>query len=75
MKVAPDRDREGDNILRIIVVFDGALKDADVLSVAGAARRLRPALDKIDTDLYPLLSFVAKVDYDRGHGHSKREVH
>ena len=69
--LARDVDREGGEILRIQVVFDGALKGDDARQVAGAARRLRPVLvEEIDTDLYPLLSFVSKVDYDRGHRRS-----
>jgi hypothetical protein len=64
--VTEDLDRDGQEILRIEVIFDGDLKGEDALRVAGAARRLRPVLEDIDTDLYPLLSFVSKVDYDRG---------
>ena len=63
VNVAQDVDRDGDEILRIEVVFEGKLKGADL---ASASRRLRPALEEIDGDLYPLLSFVSKVDYDRG---------
>ena len=63
VNVALDVDRDGDEILRIEVVFEGILKGPEV---ASAARRLRPALEEIDEDLYPLLSFVSKVDYDRG---------
>jgi hypothetical protein len=63
VNVHRDSDRDGDGLLRIEVVFEGKLKGTDV---AGAARHLRPALEEIDADLYPLLSFVSKVDYDRG---------
>jgi len=64
VNVARDVDRDGDEILRIEVVFEGTLKGSDV---ASAARRLRPALaEETDEDLFPLLSFVSKVDYDRG---------
>jgi hypothetical protein len=64
--VTEDLDRDGQEILRIEVIFEGDLKGDDALRVAGAASRLRPLLEEIDTDLYPLLSFVSKVDYDRG---------
>jgi len=63
VNVAEDVDRDGDDILLIEVVFEGDLKGRDV---ASAARRLRPALEEIDADIFPLLSFVSKVDYDRG---------
>jgi hypothetical protein len=68
--VTEDLDRDGQEMLRIEVVFEGDLRGDDALRVAGAARRLRPVLEEIDTDLYPLLSFVSKVDYDRGHRRS-----
>lgn len=66
VKVSPDIDRDGEDILRIEVVFEGELKGHDVKQVAGAARHLRPALKEIDADLFPLLSFVSRVDYGRG---------
>jgi len=72
VNVARDVGRDGGEILRIEVVFEGTLKGDDARQVAGAARRLRPVLqEEIDTDLYPLLSFVSKVDYDRGHRRSE----
>jgi hypothetical protein len=70
--VSPDHDRDGDTILRVEVIFTGDLRDTDAKKVAGATRQIRPALDEIDEDLYPLLSLVSKVDYERGH---KRAAH
>jgi hypothetical protein len=67
VNVAEDVDKDGQDLLHVEVVFEGDLKGDDALRVAGAARRIRPVLEKIDADLYPLLSFVSKVDYDRGH--------
>jgi hypothetical protein len=68
VNVTPDHDRDGNDILRIQVVFEGVLRGADVRHAAGAVRRLRPALEEIDVDMFPLLSFVSKLDYERGHG-------
>jgi len=68
VNVTPDQDRDGHDILRIQVVFGGDLKGTDARHVARAARRLRPALDEIDVDVYPLLSFVSKLDYEGGRG-------
>jgi hypothetical protein len=68
VKVEQDQDHDGEDILRIQVVFDGVVKGKDAASVAGAARYLRPALEKIDADVFPLLSFVSKLDYERGRG-------
>lgn len=58
----------GDEILRVDVVFEGTLKEADARLAAGAARHIRPVLEENDADLFPLLSFVSKLDYDRGRG-------
>jgi len=71
VNVSPDLDQDGEDILRIEVVFEGALKAADARHVAGAARRLRPVLEEIDPDLYPVLTFVSKGDYERGHRRSE----
>jgi hypothetical protein len=68
VNVTPDQDRDGNDILRIQIVFEGSLKGADARHAAGAVRRLRPALEEIDVDMFPLLSFVSKLDYERGRG-------
>ena len=54
----------GDPILRVLVVFNGEIDGADVKVVAGAAGQIRAALDDIDEDVYPLLSFVSKLEYE-----------
>jgi hypothetical protein len=66
--VAPELDQDGDEILRVDVVFEGKLKADDARRVPGAARQIRPVLEENDADLFPLLSFVSKLDYDRGRG-------
>jgi hypothetical protein len=68
VNVSPGHDRDGNDIVRIQIVFEGTLKGADARHAAGAVRRLRPALEEIDVDMFPLLSFVSKLDYERGHG-------
>lgn len=67
VNVSPGTDPDGNNLLRIEIVFDGTLKRADARHMASAVRRLRPALEEIDIDLFPLLSFVSKLDYESGH--------
>jgi len=65
--VSSDKDRDGDEILRIQIIFKGVLNESDARQVAGATREVWPALeDELDDDLFPLLSFVSKVDYERG---------
>jgi len=65
--VSSDKDRDGEEILRIQIIFKGVLQESDARQVAGATRAVWPALeDELDDDLFPLLSFVSKVDYERG---------
>jgi hypothetical protein len=66
--IAQDYDRDGEEILRVDVVFEGTLKGEDARRAAGVARQIRPVLEENDADLFPLLSFVSKLDYDRGRG-------
>jgi hypothetical protein len=70
--VAQDLDQDGEEMLRVDVVFEGDLKESDARRVAGAERHLRPILEEHDADLYPLLSFVSKVDYEREHARRAR---
>jgi hypothetical protein len=64
VNVSPGTDPDGNDLLRIEVVFDGTLRRADARHIASAVRRLRPALEELDIDLFPLLSFVSKLDYE-----------
>ena len=64
VKIDPDFDRDGDPLLRVLVVFNGEIKDSDIKVVAGAAMQLQPALEGIEEDVYPVLSFVSKLEYE-----------
>lgn len=57
-------DADGDEVLRINVIFEGTPRDLDAKKLSGAIRHLRPKLDKIHPAL-PLLSFISKADRDR----------
>jgi hypothetical protein len=63
--VAEGVDQYGEDLLRVQVVFEGDLQDGDIWHVVHAPQRLDPILDRIGTDLYPVIDFVAKSDYDR----------
>jgi hypothetical protein len=64
INISPGTDADGNDLLRIEVVYDGTLKRADARHIPGALRRLRSALEDIDIDLFPLLSFASKLDYE-----------
>ena len=67
VNVTPDVDHDGADMLRVEIVFSGKLRASDAKNVAGAARKIMPTIDELvdDDDLYTLLSFVSRVDYDR----------
>jgi hypothetical protein len=70
--VAEHVGQDGEEQLRVEVVFEGDLEGDDYIRVARAPRRLESVLEKIGTDRYPLLYFVSKADYDRGRKRSAR---
>ena len=64
VSVHNDVDSDGDEILRIEVLFEGQPKDIDARKVAGAVRQLRPKLSEI-SEAFPLLSFISRSDLGR----------
>jgi hypothetical protein len=64
VKVFRDEDSDGDEILRIDVVFEGSRKDARTL--AGAVRHVRPKLSAIGEKAFPLFSFISERDAGAG---------
>ena len=65
VKIAEDVDADGDEFLRIDVIFEGESKDLDARKLSEIVRHLRPRLDKIHESALPLLSFISKADLDR----------
>jgi len=61
IKFEPDVDFDGDDILKILVVFD-TKSDLDASRVAGMVRRIRPAMSKGGEERFPIMSFISKSD-------------
>lgn len=59
VRVHADKDADGDEILRVEVIFDGTPKDLDARKVSGVIRHLRPRLSAIQESAFPLLSFIS----------------
>ena len=58
-----DVDSDGDEVLRINVIFEGAPKDVDARKLAGAVRSVRPRLvEEFKERAFPLFSFISKGD-------------
>jgi hypothetical protein len=66
VKVEKALDSDGQEILRIYVIFEGESKDLDAGAVSGAVRHIRPKLSKMGFDEFPLFSFIADSDVGAG---------
>jgi hypothetical protein len=62
VQIHEDRDVDGDDVLRINVIFEGAPKDLDAKKLSGIIRHLRPRLNAIQEFAIPLLSFISRAD-------------
>jgi hypothetical protein len=65
VEIHEDVDFDGEDVLRINVIFEGTPKDLNAKKLSGAVRLLRPKLDKIHESAFPLLSFISKADHDK----------
>lgn len=65
VEVTDDFDSDGDEVLRIDVVFEGRPRDLDARVMSGAVRQLRPKLEKMHELAFPLLSFISQADARR----------
>lgn len=66
VKVRDELDSDGEKILRVYVIFEGAAKDIDAGRLSGVVRQVRPALSKIGEEAFPLFSFISKADVGTG---------
>lgn len=60
--VVSDTDSDGEDVLRIKVVFESDSGKLNTEKASKAIRTLRTALSKESEERFPLLSFVAKAD-------------
>lgn len=63
VRISEDRDLDGDEILRVDVLFEGVPNDIDTIKFSGFVRSIRPRLLRDADELaFPLFSFIAKDD-------------
>ncbi len=62
--VKPETDRDGEEYLHIIIVFDGDQKHLDPEWTAGLLGRIRPKLIEMGIDEFPSKSFVEKSEWE-----------
>jgi hypothetical protein len=63
VKMSEDVGPEGEDVLRIDVIFEGDPSKIDPRAVSGMIRTLRPVLDKADEPAFPLVSLISKADW------------
>lgn len=61
-QVTPDRDHDGDPILRLQIVYDDAGEGPRPARVLALVRELRPWLHTKLPDMFPVLRFLASRD-------------
>ena len=67
VNVRNDEDINGEKILRVDVIFEGAAKNIKSASVAGVVRRVRPKLFEQNETAFPVFSFISKSEIGEKH--------
>jgi hypothetical protein len=62
IEIVDDFDFEGDDIMKVQVVFEGRPSDLDRRALSSSIRRVRDALSSINVSAFPSLSFVTAKD-------------
>jgi len=60
--VDSDVDFDGDEILRVQVIFDGSPRDLEPSVVTKSIRQIRPILSSFDVFAFPSMSFISAKD-------------
>jgi capsular polysaccharide biosynthesis protein len=62
VKISPEHDHEGDEILRVEVVFAGEPKDIEPIYMTKAIRSVIPKLNEMNILAFPSMSFISAKD-------------
>lgn len=62
--VTPTRDSDGDDLYMINIVFKKDMEPADSKKMLGFVRHLRPKLEQIQEEGFPIVSYISKDDAD-----------
>jgi hypothetical protein len=65
VRVREDTDSDGDEVLRIDVIFDGSSRDLDAKKLAGFIGHLQPRLEQMHETALPLLYFISSAELSR----------
>lgn len=61
--IKKDVDFDGDEVLLINVVFEGKLKEGAGSALSAAVRHVRPQLEKLGENAFPLFSFISDREF------------
>ena len=64
INVSPDVDEDGQEFLWVRAVYDGEPSVIDTRKSLTMVRELRPKLDDLEVDAFPVISYIAKSDYE-----------
>ncbi len=67
--VKHDLDHDGDEILRIKIIFDGDQNNLDPSWTVGIVGRIYPELEAIPGAAYPITSFIEKSEWEDPYNH------
>ncbi|MCY3811611.1 MAG: hypothetical protein OXH15_07450 [Gammaproteobacteria bacterium] len=62
--VSPDIDEDGQEFLWVKAVYDGEPTVIDTRKSLTMVRELRPKLDELEVAAFPVISYVARSDYE-----------
>ena len=62
--VSPDIDEDGQEFLWARAVYDGEPSVIDTRKSLTMVRQLRPKLDDLEVSAFPVISYIAKSDYE-----------
>lgn len=65
VRVREDTDSDGDDVLRIEVIFDGTSRDLNAKKLAGFTGHLQPRLEQMHETALPLVYFISRAELSR----------
>ena len=65
VRLSEDVGPEGEDVLRIDVIFEGDPQKIDPRLISGMVRTLRPVLEEAHESAFPLISLISKSDLPR----------
>ena len=62
--VTPEIDQDGDEFLWVRAVYEGEPASVDTRKTVTMVRYMRPKLDEVEVDAFPVISYIAQSDLE-----------